>query len=72
LAAGYDYINVAASKLAHRRRQAIQIIVLDEVNRHVAAFDIAQLAQPLFKGGVLGPRALAFSSTRRARASSSI
>src|SRR5262249_36600375 len=50
-------IDAAASKLAHRRRQAIRIIVLDEVDREVAAFDIAKLAQPLFKGGVLGQRA---------------
>jgi len=57
LAAGHDYIDAAASKLAHRRRQAIQIIVLDEINRQVAAFDIAQLAQPILKGGVVGRRA---------------
>src|SRR5215469_6951963 len=56
--AGHDYIDAAASKLAHHRRKAIRIIFLDEVNRQVAAFDIAQLAQPLFKGGVLGRRAL--------------
>ena len=36
---------------------SVQIIVPDEVNRQVAAFDIAQLAQPLFKGSVLGRRA---------------
>src|SRR6516225_8046993 len=57
LAAGHDYIDAAAGKLAHRRHQAIRIIVLDEINRQVAAFDIAQLAQPLFKGDVLGQRA---------------
>jgi hypothetical protein len=57
LAAGHDYIDAAASKLAHRRRQPVKIIVLDEFNRQVAAFDIAQLAQPLLKGGVLGRRA---------------
>src|SRR5215469_11447666 len=57
LAGGYDYIDAAASKLVHRRRQPIQIIVLDKVNRQVAAFDIAQLAQPIFKGDVHGVRA---------------
>jgi len=57
LAAGHDYIDAAASKLAHRHRQAVRVSVLDELDRQVATFDIAQLTQPLFKGGVLGVRA---------------
>ena len=41
------------SHLAHRRRQAVQIIVMDEIDRQVAALDIAQFAQPILKGDAL-------------------
>ena len=54
VAAGDEDIDAAASKLARRRRQTIQISILDEIDRQVAAFDIAQLAKPMLKHDVLG------------------
>src|SRR6516165_11913383 len=57
LAASDDHIDAAPSKLARRRHQAVQMIVLDKIDCQVAAFDIAQLAQPLLEGDVLGIRA---------------
>ena len=47
-----DDIDALASKFVYRRGQAVQIIVLDEIDRQIAAFNIAQLAQPILKGEV--------------------
>jgi hypothetical protein len=54
LAADEEHVDTTPSHLAHRRRQAVQIIGLDEIDRQVAALDIAQLVQPILKGHALG------------------
>ena len=54
-----DDVDAVTSKFAHRRHQAVRIIILDEIDRQAAAFDITQLAQPIFKGSVCGMRAWA-------------
>jgi hypothetical protein len=54
LAADEEHVDTIPSHLAHRRRQAVKIIALDVIDRHVAAFDIAELAQPILEGDALG------------------
>ena len=53
LAAGEEHIDTTPSHLVRRRRQAVQIIGLEIIDRQVAAFDIAQLAQPILEGDAL-------------------
>jgi hypothetical protein len=57
LAGGHNHVDAAASKLAHRRGQAVHVSILDEIDRQVATFDIAELAQPILKGDIRGVRA---------------
>ena len=52
-------IEPAARKYGRSRRQTAHITVLDEFDCQVAAFDIAQLAQPILKGDIRGVRAWA-------------
>jgi hypothetical protein len=56
-AADDEHVDTTPSHLAHRRRPTVRIIVLDEIDRQVAALDIAQLAQPVLKGDALPTRA---------------
>ena len=55
--AGDHDIEPAARKFGRSRRQTAHITVLDEFDCQVAAFDIAQLVQPILKGDIRGVRA---------------